>query len=79
MPRSDWPRAVDARPPTQPEEGAVSASLESGGTDAGQTESPPLVTEKVQGKRVAVDELALKKRKMAGAAPRKSGGISLGG
>ena len=79
MPRGDWPQAVDARPPAQPEEGAISASSESRGADTGRTESPPLVSEKVQGKRVAIDELARKKRKTAGAAPRKSGGISIGG
>jgi hypothetical protein len=37
------------------------------------------VSEKVQGKRVAIDEPAHKKRKMVGVAPRKSRGISLGG
>ena len=78
MPRSDWPKAVDARPTTQPEEGAVSTSSESGGAGAGRTESPPPVSEKVRGKRAAQDEPARKKRKMAGVAPRKPGGISLG-
>jgi len=39
----------------------------------------PPVLEKVQGKRAATDELAHKKRKTAGAAPHKPGGISLGG
>ena len=42
-------------------------------------ESPPSVSEKVQGKREAADELAQKKRKMAGAAPHKPGGISISG
>ena len=65
----DWSQVVDARPPTQPEEGAVSIS----------SESPSLVSEKVQGKRAAADESAWKKRKTAGAAPLKPGGISLGG
>ena len=37
------------------------------------------MSEKVQGKRAAADELARKKRKMASAAPLKPGGISLGG
>ena len=37
------------------------------------------MSEKVQGKRVAIDELSRKKRKMAGVASRKPGGISLGG
>ena len=36
------------------------------------------MSEKVWGKRAMVDELAWKKRKMAGAVPRKPGGISLG-
>ena len=79
MPRGDWPQALDARPPAQPEEGAVSASSESGGMDAGRTESPPPVLEKVRGKRAVIDEPAQKKRKMVGAVPRKLGGISLGG
>ena len=69
VPRGDWPQVVDARPPTQPEEGAISIS----------SESPSLVSEKVQGKRAAVDEPARKKRKTASAAPLKLGGISLGG
>ena len=58
MPRSDWLKAVDAWPATQPKEGAISASSESKGVDAGQMESPPPVLEKVWGKRAAVDELA---------------------
>ena len=40
MPRSNWPKAVDAWPTTQPMEGAVSALSESGGVDASRTESP---------------------------------------
>ena len=79
MPRGDWPRGVDAWPPTQPEEDAASASSESRGMDAGRTESSPLVSEKVQGKRAAADEPVWKKRKMAGVTPLKPGGISLGG
>ena len=67
--RGDWPQAVDARPLTQPEEGAISIL----------SESPSPVSEKIWGKRAAVDEPAQKKRKMAGAAPLKPGGISLGG
>ena len=47
--------------------------------DAGRTESPPPVSEKVWGKRAATDEPAWKKRKMVGAAPRKLSDISLGG
>ena len=39
---------------------------------------PPL-SEKSRGKRAAADEPARKKRKMATVAPRKLGGISLGG
>ena len=79
VPRGDWPQAVDARPPTQPEEGAVGVSSESKGMDAGRTESSPPVSEKVRGKRAAVDEPVQKKGKMAGATPRKLGGILLGG
>ena len=79
MPRGDWPRGVDARPPTQPEEDDASASSESRGTDAGRTESLPLVSEKTRGKRAATDELAQKRRKMAAVAPLESVGISLGG
>ena len=37
------------------------------------------MSEKVQGKRAAVDETAQKKRKTVGVVPRKPGGISLGG
>ena len=55
MSRGDWPQAIDARPLAQSEEGAVSVPLESGGTDTGQTESPPPVSEKVWGNRAAVD------------------------
>jgi len=47
--------------------------------DTGRTESPSPVSENVRGKRAAADELAWKKRKTVGAAPLKSGGISLGG
>ena len=38
--RSDWPKAVDARLTTQPEESVISASSESRGGGAGQKESP---------------------------------------
>ena len=79
MPRSDWLKVVDAWPTTQPEEGAASASSESKVEGAGWMESPPQVSEKVRGKRAATDEPARKKMKMAGVAPRKPGGISLGG
>ena len=48
MPRSEWLKGVDARPTPQLEEGAVSIS----------SESPSVVSEKIQGKRAAVDELA---------------------
>ena len=78
VPRADWPRGVDAQPPARPEEDAASASLESRGTDACRMKSSPAVTEKIQGKRAAADELAQKKRKTAAAAPLKLGGISLG-
>ena len=67
MPRSYWPKGVDARP--QPKEETISISWE----------SPSPVSEKIWGKRAAVDELAQKKRKTEGAAPLKPGGISLGG
>ena len=78
MPRSDWAKAVDARPTTQPEEGAVRTSFESGGEGAGQKESLPQVSEKVRGKRAAKDKPARKKRRTADVAPRKPGDISLG-
>ena len=79
MPRSDWPPTVDARPPAQPEESVVGVSSESGGTDAGQMESSPLVSEKARGKRATADKPAQKKWKTVAAAPLKPGGISLGG
>ena len=79
VPRADWPPAVDARPPPQPEESSVSISSEFGGVDIDQVESPPPALEKVQGKSPAVDEPAQKKRKIAPAAPIKPGGILLGG
>ena len=69
VPRGDWPQAVDARPLTQPEEGAISIL----------SESPSLVLDKIRGKRAAIDESAQKKRNTAGAAPLKLGGILLGG
>ena len=78
MLKGDWPRGVDARPLARPEEDAASASLDSGGTDAGQTESSPLVSKKVQGKRAVADEPARKKRKTASAAPFKPDDISFG-
>jgi len=53
--------------------------LDSRGTDVGQTESSPPVSEKARGKRAAADEPAQKKRKTTGAVPHKLGGISLGG
>ena len=77
--RGDWLRGVDARPPAWSKEDAASAPSKSRGTDAGRTESSPVVTEKIRGKRAAADEPAQKKRKMAAAAPLKLGGISLGG
>jgi len=45
--------------------------------DVGRTESPPPVSEKIWGKRLAKDEPAQKKRKTGAAAPRKPGSISL--
>ena len=46
--------------------------------DVGWTESSPPVSEKIQGKRAAVDEPAQKRRKTATAAPIKPGSIWLG-
>ena len=77
--RGDWPRGVDTQSPAHPKEDAASTLLEFGGMDTGRTESSPLVSEKVRGKRAVADEPARKKRKTAGAAPLKLGGISLGG
>ena len=77
--RVDWPRGVDVRRSARSKEDVASTSSESGGTNAGRTETSPLVTEKVRGKRAAADEPAQKKRKTAAAAPLKWGGISLGG
>ena len=77
LPRGDWPPAVDARPPTQPEGSYVGVSSEFGSMNVGRTESPPTVSEKIQGKRLAEDEPAQKKRKIGASAPRKLGGISL--
>jgi len=68
MPRSEWPKGVNARPQPHPVEEAVSIS----------SESPSPVSEKIHGKRAAEDEPARKKRKTAGAASLKPGGISLG-
>ena len=79
VPKGNWPPAVDARPPTQPEGSAIGVSSDSGGTDVGRTKSSQPVSEKARGKRAAVDEPAQKKRKTAGAAPLKPGDISLGG
>ena len=79
VPRSDWPKVVDAMPTTQLEEGAVSASSEFRGEGVGQKESPSTVSEKVRGKRAVIDEPARKKRRTADVAPRKPDGISLGG
>jgi len=70
---------VDARPPPPPEDSFVGVSSDSGGANVDQVESPPPASEKVQGKRPAVDEPAQKKRKIAPTAPIKPGGISLGG
>ena len=77
--RSDWPKAVDAVPTTQLEEGAISASFEFGGKGVGQKESPSSVSEKVWGKRAAKDVPARKKRRTVDVAPHKSSDISLGG
>ena len=57
VPRSDWPEAVDARPTTQPEEGAVSTSSNPE-VNVLVKRKVPLISEKVQGKRAAKDELA---------------------
>ena len=55
VPRGDWLKGVDARPPARPEEDAASALSESGD---GRIENSHLVSEKVQGKRAAADEPA---------------------
>ena len=46
VPKNDWPPAVDARPPAQPEESSVGVSSEPGGMDVGRAESPPTVSAK---------------------------------
>ena len=79
VPRADWPAVVDARPPPPPEDSFVGVSSDSGGANVDQVESPPPASEKVWGKRPAVDEPAQKKRKTAPSAPTKPCGISLGG
>ena len=58
VPRGDWLLAVDARPLAQPEESFIGVSSESRGMDVGRTESPPPVSEKARGKRIAIDKLA---------------------
>ena len=58
VPRSDWPKAVDAWPTTHPEEGAVSASSEFEDEGAGRKEGPPPILEKVGGERAVIDEPA---------------------
>ena len=77
LPRGDWPPAVDARLPAQLEGSSIGVSSESRSTDVGRTESPPLISEKIWGKRPVKDEPAQKKRKTGAAAPHKPGGISL--
>ena len=78
MPRSDWPKAVDARLTTHPKKGAVSTSSESGGEGAGQKECPPHIEESLR-KRVVKDEPALKKRRTVNVAPPEPADISFGG
>ena len=68
MPRADWQKGVDPRRPLQPEEDEPSSPLD----------SPSLVSEKVHGKRPAVDEPVQKRRKTASSHAHKPGGISLG-
>ena len=68
MPRADWPKGVDIRRPLQPEEEEPSTS----------SDNPSPVSEKIHGKRPAVDEPAQKRRKTASSTIHKSGGISLG-
>jgi len=79
VPKADWPAAVDARPSPPPEDSSVGVSSESEDADIDRVESPPPASEKVRGKRLAIDEPPQKKRKTAPAAPIKLGGISLGG
>ena len=45
MLRSDWPKAVDDRSTTQPEEGVISALSKSGSESVGQKESLPGIGE----------------------------------
>ena len=71
--RGDWPPAVDARPLAQPEESSIVVSSNSGDMDVGRTESPPLVSEKIRGKRLAKGELAQKKRKIGVACSPQTG------
>ena len=78
VPKGNWPLAMDARPPTQPEGSAIGVLSDSKGTDVGRTESSPPVSEKTRGKRAAANEPAQKRRKTAAAAPIKLDGISLG-
>ena len=68
MPRANWLKGVDIRRPLQPKEEEPSTSLD----------SPSLVSEKIRGKRPAIDEPAQKRRKPASSTVHKSGGISLG-
>ena len=48
-PKGNWPLAMDARPPTQPEGSAIGVLSDSRGIDVGQTESSPPVSEKAWG------------------------------
>ena len=68
MPRADWPKGVDIRRLLQPEEEELSSS----------SDSPSPVSEKVRGKRPAVDEPVQKRRKTVSSHAHKPGGISLG-
>ena len=68
VPRANWPKGVDIRRPLQPEEEKPSTS----------SDSPSPVSEKIRGKRPAVDEPVQKRRKPTGSTTHKSGDISLG-
>ena len=58
VPKGNWPPAMDAQPPTQPEGSAIGVSSDSGGVDVGRAESSPPMSEKAGGKRATADELA---------------------
>ena len=68
MPRANWLKGVDIRRPLQPKEEEPSTS----------SDSPSPVSEKIRGKRPAVDEPVQKRRKTASSTTPKTGGVTLG-